>query len=79
MKIISIFSGRKSNIEVLSKYLKKALEMNIIDEVHYWNNTRNIQDEEYLKTISNLKRTSSSGGGNYVLILFRNYIFHNNI
>ena len=68
MNIISIFSGRKPNIEILKKYLSKALELNIIDEVHFWNNTKNYYDEEYLKTISNLKRTSSRGGGNYNLI-----------
>jgi len=68
MNIISIFSGRKSNIEILNKYLQKALELNIIDEVHFWNNTRNTNDEDYLKTISNVKRTSSTGTGNYILI-----------
>ena len=68
MNIVSIFSGRKANIEILQKYLKKALELNIIDEVHFWNNTRNSDDECYLKTISNLKRTSSTSGGNYILI-----------
>ena len=68
MNIITIFSGRKPNLEVLVKYLKKALELNIIDEVHFWNNTRNIQDEEYIKTISNLRRSSSSGSGKYIQI-----------
>jgi hypothetical protein len=68
MNIISIFSGRKSNIEILKKYLTKALELNVINEVHFWNNTRNSHDENYLKTISNLKRTSSIGEGNYILI-----------
>lgn len=66
--IISVFSGRKPNIEILKKYLQKALELKIIDEVHFWNNTRNSFDEDYLKTISNLKRTSSSENGNYILI-----------
>jgi hypothetical protein len=68
MNIVSIFSGRKSNIEILKKYLTKALALNIINEVHFWNNTRNSSDEDYLKTISNLKRTSSTGRGNYILI-----------
>ena len=68
MNIVSIFSGRKTNIEILKKYLKKALELNIIHEVHFWNNARNPDDEEYLKSISNLKRTSSTLGGNYILI-----------
>lgn len=68
MNIITIFAGRKSNIEILKKYLQKALELKIIDEVHFWNNTRNLDDENYLKTISNLKRTSSIKSGNYILI-----------
>jgi len=68
MNIISIFSGRKPNIEILKKYLTKALELNIINEVHFWNYTRNSYDEDYLKTISNLKRTSSTRAGNYILI-----------
>ena len=63
-----MFSGRKQNIKILKKYLQKALELKIIDEVHFWNNTRNSYDEDYLKTISNLKRTSSTGKGNYILI-----------
>lgn len=66
--IISIFAGRKHNIEILKLYLQKALELNIIDEVHFWNFTKNFNDEEYLKTISNLKRTSSFNYGNYILI-----------
>lgn len=58
MNIVSIFAGRKANIEILKKYLEKALELKIIDEVHFWNYTRNIDDEIFLKSISNLKRTS---------------------
>lgn len=68
MNIISVFAGRKPNIEILKKYLKKALDLHIIDEVHFWNNTKKSSDEEYLKSISNLKRTSSTDGGNYILI-----------
>jgi len=81
MNIVSIFSGRKPNIEILKKYLAKALELNIIHEVHFWNNTRNSHDEDYLKTISNLKRTSSSGAGNYILItpIIQNNSFNLNV
>jgi hypothetical protein len=42
--------------------------MKIIDEVHFWNNTRNAYDECYIKSITNLKRTSSAKDGNYVII-----------
>jgi FkbM family methyltransferase len=66
--ILTIFAGREKNLKILCKYLKKALELKIIDEVHFWNNTRNILDENYIKSISNLKRSSSAGSGNYVLI-----------
>ena len=68
MNIVSIFSGRKNNIEILRKYLQKALDLKIIDEVHYWNNTRNVDDENYLKEISNLRRSSSVDGGIYISI-----------
>jgi len=68
MNIVTIFSGRKQNIEILKKYLEKALNSNLIHEVHFWNNTRNSHDEVYLKSISNLKRTSSTSSGNYILI-----------
>lgn len=68
MNIVTIFAGREENIKVLSKYLKKALEMKIIDEVHFWNNTRNTSDEEYIKTISNVKRSSSANTGKYISI-----------
>jgi len=66
-KILTIFAGRELNIKILKKYLQKAFDLNIIDEVHFWNNTRNAEDESYIKTISNLKRTSSTNY-NYILI-----------
>lgn len=66
--ILTIFAGRKANLEILCKYLKKALELKILDEVHFWNNTRNIDDENYVKSISNLRRTSSTDCGNYILV-----------
>jgi len=66
--ILTVFAGRESNLKVLCKYLQKALDLKIIDEVHLWNNTRNDSDEKYIKTISNLKRTSSTREGNYILI-----------
>jgi hypothetical protein len=59
--IVTIFSGRQPNLEILIKYLQVALNKNIIHEVHLWNNTRNIKDELYIRNISNIKRTSSLG------------------
>lgn len=66
--IFTIFAGRENNLKILCKYLQKALDLKIIDEVHIWNIARNINDENYIKTISNLKRTSSVNAGNYVQI-----------
>jgi len=66
--ILTVFAGREANLRILMKYLQKALERNMIDEVHLWNYTRNESDERYLKSISNLKRTSSTDQGNYVAI-----------
>ena len=66
--ILTVFAGREDNLNILCKYLKKALDLEIIHEVHLWNNTRNVSDEKYIKSISNLKRTSSTGQGNYTLI-----------
>jgi hypothetical protein len=68
MNIISVFAGRKKNMEILCKYLSKALEMKIIDEVHLWNYSRNMDDDAYLRSIANLKRTSSTNSGTYFLI-----------
>jgi hypothetical protein len=66
--ILTVFAGRKQNLEILIKYLKKALELKILDEIHFWNYTRNSNDEQYLKTISNLKRTSSKSNNEYIQI-----------
>lgn len=58
--ILTIFAGRENNLIVLNKYLTKALDLKLLDEIHYWNYTRNNSDELYLKSICNLKRTSSN-------------------
>jgi len=81
MNIITVFAGRKPNLEVLTKYFKQALELGIIHEVHFWNNTRQTSDEDYLKQISNLRRTSSAAGGIYNLITpkIRNNSFNINV
>lgn len=64
--IVGIFAGRENRLSILVKYLKLALERKIIDEVHVWDYTKKKSDEEYLKNISNIKRTSSKDFGNYV-------------
>ena len=45
MNILSIFSGRQANLEILIKYLQKAIDLHIPDEVHFWNYTKNVHDE----------------------------------
>jgi len=55
-------------MNILKLYLDEALRLGILDEVHFWNNTRTVEDENYLKSISNLKRTSSTGKGTYIPI-----------
>jgi hypothetical protein len=68
VNILTVFAGRKPNLEILIKYLTKALTLKILDEVHFWNNTKNSYDEEYLKSVSNLKRTMSLAAGHYIKI-----------
>lgn len=64
-KILTIFAGRQRNLEILVKYLQIALKSNILTEVHFWNFCRNKEDEDYLASICNLKRTSSNFSGIY--------------
>lgn len=64
--ILTIFAGRRPNLEILTEYLKRALSTKIIDEIHFWNNTRNPSDEAYVRSISNIKRTSSRDSGTYI-------------
>ena len=83
--IFTVFAGRKNNLEVLNRYLKQAMEKKIIDEVHYWNYTRDPKDEEYLRSISHLRRISTDGiyreihpviSSNYIeLAVMTNYEF----
>jgi hypothetical protein len=57
--ILTIFAGREANIKILKRYLSKALELKILDEIHFWNYTRKDSDDIYMKSISNIRRTSS--------------------
>lgn len=66
--ILTVFAGREPNLNILKKYLDKAISMKLIDEVHFWNYSRNDNDEMYIRSISNLKRTSSIGAGRYIEI-----------
>lgn len=66
--ILTVFSGREGNIQILKKYLDKAISMKLIDEIHFWNYTRDERDETFIRSISNLKRTSSIDAGKYIEI-----------
>jgi len=68
--ILTIFAGRENNLIVLNKYLIKALDLKLLDEIHYWDYTRNNSDELYLKSICNnkfhyMKTTTKSSWTNY--------------
>jgi len=64
-RILSIFAGRQKNLEILVKYLQLALNENILSEVHFWNFCRKKEDDDFLASISNLRRTSSHREGIY--------------
>lgn len=42
------FVGRRNNLEILHKYIEKALEEKIIDEYHMFDFTRNINDSNFI-------------------------------
>jgi len=52
--IFSIFAGTKSNLEILFYYVN---QIDIIDEIHIWNFTRNINDEVWLRELFDIYRT----------------------
>ena len=59
MNIISVFAGRRDRLDVLMKYLRRALSLGIVDQIHLWNFCRKEEDVQHLKEIANLGRTSS--------------------
>mgnify|MGYP003344361032 CR=1 FL=1 len=50
--IFSIFAGRQRYLTILFRYLDTMLKMNIIHEIHLWDFTRNVNDEDYIKDIT---------------------------
>ena len=59
-KIIAvIFAGRKKYLEILMIYLNYLYKKNKIHEIHFWQYTKNREDIKYLKSISNIHKTSS--------------------
>jgi phosphoribosyl-AMP cyclohydrolase len=57
--IVTVFAGRRENLEIQRQYFDRAMELKLIDEVHYWNYTRCESDDQYLRSRSNLKYTSA--------------------
>ena len=55
--IVMMFAGRKKYLEYNIKYLRKLLKEKIINEVHFWLYTKNINDTKYIKDNSNLYKT----------------------
>lgn len=81
MYILTVFAGRQENLKILLQYLKEAIRLGIIHEVHLWNNTRNVADDVFLRSCSELKRCSSSADGHYTRIspVIHANTFHLNI
>jgi hypothetical protein len=55
--IVMIFAGRKQYLEYNLNYMRKLLKENLINEVHLWLYTNDINDTKYIKDNSNLYRT----------------------
>ena len=56
MNIVTIFAGRKPNLEILLKYLKVALNICIINEVHLWNYAKDPDDEVFIEHVCNTNK-----------------------
>ncbi|AYG61503.1 hypothetical protein QD460_17800 [Rhizobium jaguaris] len=46
--ILVTFAGRQKRMEILTKYIRKAINDGIIDEWHIWDFTRSSQDNEWV-------------------------------
>jgi hypothetical protein len=51
--IVTVFAGRKNRLELLMKYLKLALYLNIIQEIHLWDYCRSENDRIHLLSYIN--------------------------
>ena len=56
MNIVTIFAGRRPNLDILLIYLKAALELCIIHEVHLWNYARQPEDELFIKAACDINK-----------------------
>jgi hypothetical protein len=48
--IIAIPAGRKKNLKILLPQINKQKEF--LDEIHFWLNTSNIEDQNYIQEIA---------------------------
>ena len=60
--IVSILSGRKKHLEILMIYLKYLLLHNKLSEIHLWQFINDINETEYIRSISNIHKTN----GNFI-------------
>lgn len=74
--ILSCFAGRKKNMELLLAYTDKLYELNLLDEVHIWNFSKNYEDEIWLKETFQTSDFFSTSDYNYQKTDFQ--IFPNN-
>lgn len=58
--IACIFAGRQKYLEILMPYLYKLKSDGKMQEIHFWQFTKNENDIEYLESISNLHITSKN-------------------
>ena len=68
IRIFSVFSGRERYMKILSIYIDKLLDQNIIDEVHIWDFIKNENDREFINNLCKkekyfLKKPDNSSGG----------------
>ena len=52
---VTCFTGRKHNMEILTRYIDKLISTNSIDEFHMWDFTKTESDAEYIRTLMNKK------------------------
>lgn len=57
--IVMIFAGRKKYLNLLMIYLNYLKKIKKIHEIHFWQFTNNLNEVQYLESISNIHKTSS--------------------
>lgn len=64
---LTVFAGRKENLEILLKYTDILYNENLIKELHLWNFCRKDTDEQYIKKINKkyVKILNTNNKNNY--------------